>query len=648
MKTKKFLLSLLGLSVAAAGYAQTWDGLGADANWTTDDNWGGTAPVANDSLTFDGTTQTTNTNDFAAGTQFNGITLNQNSGPWTLSGNAINLAGNIFVTSNSSSARTHILNMDLALQNAATTITTRGNDNITLNGLISGTTNITKAAAGTLRFTNNANTWTGNMQIDSGGTVQVTSIGNAGDASALGSGSTISFGHANSTAVATLELTDATTAQSTDRQVLIGPDTTSTANHQAQITNNSTGTLTFSHANFNIAQTGATGNALRNLVLSGSNTGANTISGIIQNNTANNRVRVVKNDDGTWVLSGISTYTGGTLINAGVLVATTEGRNFGANDAANAITLNGGTFRFDSNGNSNFIVGQRGIVVGANGGTLDVVNAGDRISINRTALSGSGTLTVTGAGYVPITAADNSGYTGSININGGEVWATTGATSGAAALGSGSNVNLSNNGRLVFSGGSAITFAHDTVLSSGGGSFVLGQTAAATPTVTWNGDISGTGNLTVANSGSTTASLTLGGAVTHTGNTTITSGSTLNLADGASMTFVIGDDGVNNSILGDGTVNLDGAFVFNLTGASTTVGDSWAIVAASLTETYGGTFSVTDGSTTWSNIGDLWTSGIYEFDTTTGTLTVVPEPATYALFGGLLALGAVLIRRRMK
>ncbi|MDT9181018.1 MAG: hypothetical protein P5684_26035, partial [Limnospira sp. PMC 1238.20] len=101
---------------------------------------------------------------------------------------------------------------------------------------------------------------------------------------------------------------------------------------------------------------------------------------------------------------------------------------------------------------------------------LDVVNAGDRISINNAPLSGSGDLTVTGAGEVVITAADISGYTGNININGGELWAPTGATSGAAALGSGSNVNLSNNGRLMLSGGSTITFEHDTVLSSGGGS----------------------------------------------------------------------------------------------------------------------------------------------------------------------------------
>ncbi|MDT9181019.1 MAG: hypothetical protein P5684_26040, partial [Limnospira sp. PMC 1238.20] len=70
--------------------------------------------------------------------------------------------------------------------------------------------------------------------------------------------------------------------------------------------------------------------------------------------------------------------------------------------------------------------------------------------------------------------------------------------------------------------------------------------------------------MTVANGGSTTASLTLGGAVTHTGNTTIDSGSNLTLADGASMTFVIGADGESNSIMGEGILNLNGQFIFDI------------------------------------------------------------------------------------
>jgi hypothetical protein len=52
------------------GAIQTWNGGGADDNWTTSGNWlGGTAPVANDALLFDGSVRLTPNNNFAAGTR---------------------------------------------------------------------------------------------------------------------------------------------------------------------------------------------------------------------------------------------------------------------------------------------------------------------------------------------------------------------------------------------------------------------------------------------------------------------------------------------------------------------------------------------------------------------------------------------------
>ena len=56
------------------------------------------------------------------------------------------------------------------------------------------------------------------------------------------------------------------------------------------------------------------------LELSGSNAGANTISGVIANGTSSNTLRLFKTGTGTWTLSGTNTYTGVTSLRAGTLV----------------------------------------------------------------------------------------------------------------------------------------------------------------------------------------------------------------------------------------------------------------------------------------------------------------------------------------
>ncbi len=85
----------IAFSVGVAIPGPTWSGGGADANWTTAANWGGTAPTASNSVTFSGTNRLTNNNILAANTQIDGITFDSTAGNFTLNGNAINLAGNV-------------------------------------------------------------------------------------------------------------------------------------------------------------------------------------------------------------------------------------------------------------------------------------------------------------------------------------------------------------------------------------------------------------------------------------------------------------------------------------------------------------------------------------------------------------------------
>ena len=61
-------------------------------------------------------------------------------------------------------------------------------------------------------------------------------------------------------------------------------------------------------------------NSNTRLVLDGTNTADNTISGIISDNLpGTNNTRVAKGGSGTWVLTGANTYTGWTQIDQGTL-----------------------------------------------------------------------------------------------------------------------------------------------------------------------------------------------------------------------------------------------------------------------------------------------------------------------------------------
>lgn len=93
------------------------------------------------------------------------------------------------------------------------------------------------------------------------------------------------------------------------------------------------------------------------------------------------------------------------------------------------------------------------------------------------------------------------------------------------------------------------------------------------------------------------------------------------LDDDAVLNFVIGASGVNNFVAGGGPqTTFDGDFVLDLSGAGTTLGDSWTLVSAA-NATYGSTFTVAG----FTQVADVWKSGIYQFSEATGILSVAPK-----------------------
>jgi len=82
------------------------------------------------------------------------------------------------------------------------------------------------------------------------------------------------------------------------------------------------------------------------LTLNGTNTGANTVSGVIGNGVFGGKLAVSKSGSGTWILFGTNTYTGVTTVSAGTLQLGVNAQNPIFNPAAGA-DIKGGKMLLD-------------------------------------------------------------------------------------------------------------------------------------------------------------------------------------------------------------------------------------------------------------------------------------------------------------
>ena len=426
---------------------------------------------------------------------------------------------------------------------AVNRIFTQGNSGTnTFSAIISntGSEGITFAANantdGRFEITNAANTFTGNIGIN-GGEVRFTSdgsIGNAANDIIIDGGR---FGKASDTTTVTL---------GAGRDIYVG-DGAGTS-----ISSASTGTLIYNNAIAN--KVGETGSW-------------------------------AKQGGGTLELGGVSTYTGNTVINNGILKLTTGNNRLPIGTVVSlgqAADTNLGTFNL--NGQSQEIAGlvstsgtyaaaAKNTVTSATAAalTINVANGvthtyGDGTAANSGVITGALLLEKIGSGTQVL--GDANTFTGGTTISAGTLQVGAGGTTGTLAGA------ITNNAALVFNHSGAITAANL---------------------------ISGTGSVTKQGAGI----LTLSGANTYTGTSTISAGT---LLVGHLTALGTGAVTVSGGILNLNTANLGGqiANVITVTSGSVIGG-----IAASAADT-AGTVAVT---TVLTGAADLT-------KTTAGTLTL--------------------------
>jgi autotransporter-associated beta strand protein len=535
----------------------------------------------------------------------------------------------------------------------ATNLGPVSNGTMTINGVISGNSDLNIAGGGASGGTgtltlNSQNSYTGATTVNSG-TAMVVKLGID---NALPVGTSLGFNTLAGATGGTIDLNGHN--QTVASLFYAGTATTATA------------------SNFKITNSGGVD---ATFTVNGATTPAFSFAGVLSDG-ATNKLLLAKSGNGTLTLTGANTYSGGTSVGGGILNVTTDGA---LGSLSGAVTIaNGATLQAGGSFNTN-----RAITLGVGGGTIDTngylvtLGAGTVAGTSLTK-AGNGTLTLSGtntysAGTYVTGGVLNVNSDGALGAAGGSVTISGGAmlqaggsfsTSRAIILGIGGGV-IDTNGNSLTLGAS--TVSGTSLLKTGDGTLALSGTNTYSGGTTIEGgvlSVSGRGALGAAGRPlalSSDATLKAAGLLTITDRTLTLSGGGGKIdTNGQDVTFaagstITGDDGNVLEITGAGTATLAGTQTYSIL---TTSGSSITTIKSAL-----GTGTSTLNANATTNIetsqvlaglnigpGAVVTFEdepvIASFASGAGPLplSAVPEPGAMSL----LIVGALCLSRRRK
>jgi autotransporter-associated beta strand protein len=600
------LLAVMLAATSAQAASQTWTNSASDSLWnTTSLDWTGAAWTNNNDAVFGATGVGSIAVDSA-------VIVND----ITFSTAGYTLTGNLMLANDQASTFT-------ATQNATISAIIANNT--------AGASSLTKAGANTLTLSG-ANTYTGGTTLNAG-TVSV------GNDAAFGTGAVTIGG--------------ASTVTNTTNVTLANNFTTT-----ALPTFTSSGGTMALNGNITGGQ-GVTLNATNKITLAGTNniatttTGTNTFFGLSLNAGAGGVDITGSTTVGTPGAGGTS-FNGGMGISGTTTLTIQSGGSLTVNGSGTTATNTpNSSIGQNTVGTSTILVNGGSLTIGASSGLLLGNGNNNNIASNGTLTIASGTATIN-RGSVGTTTngtdtrlimmgRDSTSATGTINLNGGTLATDRQFVRDGSSTGQSGTANFVFGGGTLKALGAQTDWLQSTTATSGGqGGGTVNANALALSSVTTtavstidsngfsvaiNNAISGAGGFNIISS-SGNGTVIFGGANTYTGNTTITSG-TLKLGSSAAVATFLADSS---------SLFLTTGSLLNLSFADNSVMESIAGLYID---------GVQQAAGTWGAVGS-GAANTTALITGTGLLNVsaIPEPATYAALAGVLALGAVITRRR--